>query len=150
MLSGIFTYGSGAAYPFEAFTTVPVADFLGTHGDSVKLLGAADSTSKVFLNLPLSRIYDILTVRYGTRVYSIRRGMIDGQFALDQALFATRANAWLLTKSEFSHVVWGEVAGYAVPPFPTYAVLSNDPTLNVVYNSDSAMLLLLLPHDGEL
>ena len=145
MISGVFIFGSGASYPFEAFATVPVSHFLATHANSLKLMGTADSTSKIFLNLPLDKISEVDTIRYGTQVYLLRLGISQNQSDLNQVFSETGADSWLLTRSEFHHVVWGEVAGQPVAPFPRYDTISNDTKLNLVYDSYDVSLFLLLP-----
>jgi hypothetical protein len=86
---------------------------------------------------------NINTVRYGTQVYRLSRAMGSNQSELNQVFNKTGTNAWLLTRSEFNHVVWGEVAGFSVPPFSTTIVASNDTKLNLVYCSSSVMLFIL-------
>jgi hypothetical protein len=69
--------------------------------------------------------------------------MNGNQSELNQVFDQTGANAWLLTKSEFNQVVWGEVAGLSVRPFSTTAGATADTKLNLVYCSSSVMLFVL-------
>ena len=143
MLTGIPIFGSGASYPFEAYSTAPMSHFLAAHSDRLVIMGTPDSTSKVFAYLPVTKITEVDTVRYGTEVYLLSEAMQGSQSELNQVFVRTGANAWVLTRSEFEHVVWGEVAGYSVPPFSSYATAETDARLNMVYSSSNAMLLVV-------
>jgi hypothetical protein len=143
MLTGVNIFGSGASYPFEAFATIPVSNFLANHGGQMAVMGTPDATSKAFIYLPLNKISNIDTVRYGTQVYLLSRAMGSNQSELNQVFNETGTNAWLLTRSEFNHVVWGEVAGFSVPSFSNATAASSDAKLNLVYCSSSVMLFIL-------